>query len=209
MLTAAAYTLAAMMVTPTVSSAPTVPCVGKTVPAPMIGCSGATDDSFRSGRCEAAILVDGDSAFWTAGLFPREGMYVCKRNALDGTPIWTKQARRPPQGYLVASSKELFVPCGKGYPVVYDRETGDGRGDLKASGRDGGTWALLSPDEDRFWSGPAEKNAAYQFDTKTRTHVALVPNANYLIVDSAACLLCHRPVGREDQPRRSIGRVES
>jgi outer membrane protein assembly factor BamB len=133
----------------------------------------------------SSIVVDGDSAFWTAGLFPREGMYICKRNALDGTPIWTKRARRPPQGYLVASSSQLYVPGGKGYPTVYDRSTGDGRGDFKASDRDGGTWALLSPDEDRFWSGPFENNAAYQFDTKTRTQVALVADANYLIVDGA------------------------
>ena len=62
----------------------------------------------------SSILVDGDSVFWTAGLFPREGMYVCKRNALDGTGGWTKPAPRPSQGYLVAGSKALYAPGGKG-----------------------------------------------------------------------------------------------
>jgi outer membrane protein assembly factor BamB len=153
----------------------------------------------------SAVIVDGDSAFWSAGLFPREGMYICKRNALDGTPIWTKQARRPPQGYLVASSSELYVPCGKGYPAVYDRKTGAARGDFKASGRDGGTWALLSPEEDRFWSGPAEKNAAYQFDTKTKTYIAMVGNANFLIVDATnAYYVTDRSVAKINRADRSV-----
>jgi outer membrane protein assembly factor BamB/SAM-dependent methyltransferase len=133
----------------------------------------------------SSLLVDGDNVFWTAGLFPREGMFVCKRNALDGSGGWTKPASRPSQGYLVASEKILYVPGGKGYPVSYDRHTGDALGDINASGRDGGTWALLSHDETRFWSGPFEKNAAYQFDARTRDPLATVPNANYLILDSA------------------------
>jgi outer membrane protein assembly factor BamB/SAM-dependent methyltransferase len=132
----------------------------------------------------SSILVDGNSVFWSAGLFPREGMYLCKRNALDGTGGWTKPANRPSQGYLVAGANTLYVPGGKGYPVTYDRHTGDPLGAIKASGRDGGAWALLSPDESRFWSGPFEKNAAYQFDAQTRGHLASVANANSMIVDS-------------------------
>ena len=133
----------------------------------------------------SALLVDGNSVFWTAGLFPREGMFICKRNALDGTGGWTKSTERPSQGYLVAGSKTLYVPGGKGYPVAYDRNTGEALGDINASGRDGGTWALLSPDESRFWSGPFEKNAAYQFDAQSRDHLASVANTNYLILDAA------------------------
>jgi outer membrane protein assembly factor BamB/SAM-dependent methyltransferase len=133
----------------------------------------------------SSLLVDGNSAFWTAGLFPREGMFICKRNALDGTGGWTKPARRPSQGYLVAGAEVLYVPGGKGYPVAYDRNTGAALGDIKASGRDGGTWALLSFDETRFWSGPFEKNAAYQFNARTRDRLATVANANYLILDAA------------------------
>ena len=153
----------------------------------------------------SSILVDGDSVFWTAGLFPREGMYICKRNALDGTGGWTKPARRPSQGYLVAGSKALYAPGGKGYPIVYDRNTGDVLGYIKAGSRDGGTWALLSPDESQFWSGPFEKNAAYQFDTKTRDHIASVTNANYLIVDSAnAYYVTDRSIVKTNRADRSV-----
>ncbi len=153
----------------------------------------------------SSMLVDGDSVFWTAGLFPREGMYICKRNALDGTGGWTKPARRPPQGYLVAGANTLYVPGGKGYPVAYDRNTGDTLGYLKASGRDGGTWALLSPDESRFWAGPFEKNSAEQFDTKTRTRIASIANANYLIVDSKyAWYVTDKSVVKINRADRSI-----
>jgi len=153
----------------------------------------------------SSIIVDGDSVFWTAGLFPREGMYICKRNALDGTGGWTKPARRPSQGYLVAGSKALYAPGGKGYPVVYDRNTGDVIGYIKAGSRDGGTWALLSPDENQFWSGPFEKNAAYQFDTRTRDHIASVTNANYLIADSTnAYYVTDRSIVKTNRADRSV-----
>jgi len=153
----------------------------------------------------SSILVDGNSAFWTAGLFPREGMYVCKRNALDGTGGWTKPAPRPSQGYLVAGSNTLYAPGGKGYPIAYGLNTGDTLGYIKASSRDGGTWALLSPDENQFWSGPFEKNSAYQFDVKTRDHIASVANANYLIVDSAyAYYVTDKSVVKINRADRSI-----
>jgi outer membrane protein assembly factor BamB len=153
----------------------------------------------------SALLVDGDSVFWCAGLFPREGMFICKRNALDGTGGWTKSTERPSQGYLVAGAKTLYVPGGKGYPVAYKRNTGEALGDINASGRDGGTWALLSPDESRFWSGPAEKNAAYQFDAQSRDHLASVANANYLILDAAhAYYITDRRVVKTDLADQSV-----
>ncbi|MBN2377761.1 MAG: PQQ-binding-like beta-propeller repeat protein [Sedimentisphaerales bacterium] len=133
----------------------------------------------------SSVLIDGEDVFWTAGLFPREGMFICKRNAADGTGGWTETAPRPHQGYLVASSTVLYVPGGKGYPVAYDRNTGKKLGNILNNSRDGGSWALLTPDERYFWTGPAEKNAAYQFDTANRSHLAMVPNANYLIVDNS------------------------
>lgn len=153
----------------------------------------------------SSLLVDGNSVFWTAGLFPREGMYICRRNALDGTGGWTKPTNRPSQGYIVAGSKTLYVPGGKGYPVAYDRNTGDMLGDISASGRDGGTWALLSPDESRFWSGPFEKNAAYQFDAQSRDHLTSVANANYLILNSThSYYVTDRRVVKTDLAEKSV-----
>ena len=105
----------------------------------------------------------------------------------------------------MAGSKTLYVPGGKGYPVAYDRNTGDMLGDMSASGRDGGTWALLSPDESRFWSGPFEKNAAYQFDAQTRDHLASVANANYLILDSThSYYVTDRRVVKTDLAEKSV-----
>jgi outer membrane protein assembly factor BamB len=142
----------------------------------------------------SSILVDGSDAFWTCGFFPEEGLYLCKRNAIDGTGGWTVTAKRPPQGYLLATSTQLFVPGGKSYPTVYDRSTGAYIGDVKKPlgsdyvYRDGGCWALLTPDEVNFWNGPSQpvsgSDTTQQFRTSDRTYIASVPGANFLIADS-------------------------
>jgi hypothetical protein len=145
----------------------------------------------------SSLLVDGTDVFWACGLFPEEGLYLCKRNALDGTGGWTMTAKRPPQGYLLATSTQLFVPSGKSYPNVYNRSTGAYVGDVKRpmgvgdndyAYRDGGCWALLTPDETDFWNGPATPPigaaSTQQFRTADRTYIAAVAGANYLIADS-------------------------
>jgi len=129
------------------------------------------------------VVVD-DSVFWTAGYFPEEGMYVCKRNAADGTGGWTVAAQKPPQGYLVAGANRLFVPTGKTYPNVYDPADGDYLGAIGSSGGDGGCWALLTPDESDFWSGPSLNGRHKQYNAGTRSYIGYVSGANYLIADS-------------------------
>ena len=131
-----------------------------------------------------SVMVDGADVFWTVGIFPQEGMYVCKRNAADGTGGWTVNASLPPQGYLLATSANLFVPTGKTYPTVYSRSSGSFVGNVRVSTRDGGSWALLTPDESEFWTGPSVTSNTGQFNASTRAHIASVSGANYLIADS-------------------------
>ncbi len=130
----------------------------------------------------SSVLVVGSDVFWTAGIFPEEGMYICKRIAADGTGGWTNSAPSlPPQGYLLATPSLLIVPTGKTYPTVYNRSNGAYVGYFRNSSRDGGCWALLTPDENHFWSGPTTTNATQQFDAGTRAYIASVSAANYLI----------------------------
>ncbi|MBN1345078.1 MAG: PQQ-binding-like beta-propeller repeat protein [Phycisphaerae bacterium] len=131
----------------------------------------------------SSLLVDGEDVFWTAGIFPEEGMFLCKRNALDGAGGWTVPAKLPPQGYLLATPSLLFVPTGKTYPQVYRRSDGAHVGSVKASARDGGCWALLTPDDRHLWSGPAFKNQTSQLDANTKAGIATVGGANYVIAD--------------------------
>ncbi|MEE9464947.1 MAG: PQQ-binding-like beta-propeller repeat protein, partial [Candidatus Neomarinimicrobiota bacterium] len=133
----------------------------------------------------SSLLVDGSDVFWTAGIFPQEGMYVCKRNAADGTGGWTVNASLPPQGYLLATPDYIFVPTGKTYPTVYNRNNGSYMGYIRNNSRDGGCWALLTPDETYLWAGPTVQNRTQQFLADSRTYVASVNGANFLIADSS------------------------
>ena len=136
--------------------------------------------------------MDGEDVFWTAGLFPEEGMYICKRNAADGTGGWTSKAKLPPQGYLLATSRLLFVPTGKTHPIVYNRSDGSYLSKVSKKTYDGGSWALITPDESQLWYGATADNKATVFATdvplkskQNFAHIAYVGGANYLIADSS------------------------
>lgn len=129
----------------------------------------------------SSVLVDGEDIFWTAGMFPEEGMFVCKRNAADGAEVWTKPAAAPPQGYLLALHDRLFVPSGKSFPRIYSRETGECIGDVKNNVRDGGCWALIAPDTRELWTGPTTANETQSFDSKSMARIASVRGANTLV----------------------------
>ena len=133
----------------------------------------------------SSVLVDGPDVFWTAGLFPAEGMFLCKRTAADGSGGWTKTPGRPHQGYLLATSEFLLAPSGKGSPAIYRRDNGDSLGDLRKDARDGGSWALVTPDESDVWSGPTVDGQTQQFKTSGKTFVASISGANCLVADAA------------------------
>ncbi|MEO1982299.1 MAG: PQQ-binding-like beta-propeller repeat protein, partial [Fuerstiella sp.] len=79
------------------------------------------------------VLVDDGVAFFGAGIFPHEDVYLYAVNADDGSVIWKQDnlsagdAGRndiSPQGYLLASDDLLFVPSGRTLPAAFDRKTG-------------------------------------------------------------------------------------
>jgi len=103
------------------------------------------------------VLVDDGIAYFCAGVFPTEGMYVCAVRAKDGELIWRNDTIGDhshelqyggisPQGYLLASENRLYVPSGRAMPAVFDRR--DGRFLFYyPAGHAGGTWALLTNGE--------------------------------------------------------------
>ncbi len=79
------------------------------------------------------ILVDKGVAYFGAGIFPHENVYVCAVDAKDGTVLWrndhishAKAGREDlsPQGYLLASPYHIYVPSGRTRPKSFDRKTG-------------------------------------------------------------------------------------
>ena len=114
------------------------------------------------------VLIDGDVAYFGAGVFPHETVYLCAVNAKDGSIIWRndtisqQDAGRndlSPQGYLLASKDHLYVPSGRSLPVAISKKTGEIVFKRKYSWRTdaggvvGGTKALLG-DGQVYAGGP-------------------------------------------------------
>lgn len=80
------------------------------------------------------VLVDDGVAFCGAGVFPHETVYLCAIDAATGKVLWRNDhisqedaGRNPlsPQGYLLCSSRQLFVPSGRSLPAAFDRRSGE------------------------------------------------------------------------------------
>lgn len=114
------------------------------------------------------VLIDDGVAYFGAGVFPHETVYLCALQAATGKVIWKndrisqQDAGRndlSPQGYLLASDDLLFVPSGRSLPVAFDKKSGEMVHGRKhgwrstAGGVVGGTRALLG-DGQLYASGP-------------------------------------------------------
>jgi len=117
------------------------------------------------------VLVEDGVAYFCAGLFPTESVYVYAVRAEDGRIIWRNDTsgqlykKMPhagaeafsgvvPEGALLASARRLYVPTGRSVPAAFDRQTGRFLYWHPATYKHtGGAWALLS--SDLLFSGPA------------------------------------------------------
>ena len=102
-----------------------------------------------------SVLVDGGVAYFGAGVFPAEGLYLYAVDAATGALLWKNDtygrggnASVTPQGYLVASADKLFVPSGRAMPVAFSRADGQYLFQQNLSWRAirpfGGTYCLLA-----------------------------------------------------------------
>jgi len=109
-----------------------------------------------------SVLVVDDTVYFTAGVFPYEGLYVGGLNAADGSEVWKNDTVGDraheleyggisPHGYLLASSDVLYVPSGRAMPAAFDRHTGKLLFYASPGSKRGGTWALL--DKGRLIAG--------------------------------------------------------
>lgn len=114
------------------------------------------------------VLVEDGVAFFGAGIFPHEDVFLYAVDAKTGQIIWKQDnlsasdAGRndlSPQGYLLASEDSLFVPSGRSLPAAFDRKTGrflyqrTHSWRSTAGGVVGGTKALLA-DGQIYSAGP-------------------------------------------------------
>ena len=91
------------------------------------------------------VLVENNTAYFAAGLFPNEGVELFALNIQNGSELW-KQTNLDisPQGFLLASQDKLYVPTGRTTPVVFSRSNGKQLGRFDGHG---GVYALLHEDE--------------------------------------------------------------
>lgn len=80
------------------------------------------------------VLIDGDTAYFGAGVFPHENVYLCAVNAASGEIVWRNDAISQqnagrndlsPQGYLLAGDEMLYVPSGRSLPIAVSKQTGE------------------------------------------------------------------------------------
>lgn len=114
------------------------------------------------------VLVEDGVAYFGAGVFPYEGVYICALNAEDGSVVWKndtigdrghelRYGGITPQSYLVASQDRLYVPSGRAMPAAFDRKSGEFLYYCSPGGKVGGSWALL--DGDRLIAGVEQASA--------------------------------------------------
>ena len=127
-----------------------------------------------------SILLDDGVAYFAAGIFPYEGLYICALDASDGSVVWIDNTTGDrahelqyggfsPQSYLVASEDILYVPSGRALPAAFDKKSGEflfyaSPGD---PGKGGGTWALLDGEKLVAGVGVFGEPAKLSFDGKT------------------------------------------
>jgi len=88
----------------------------------------------------SGLMVDGDTVYCLAGMWPAEGVFIYALDAESGREIWRNDTAglnysdKPhlaagfgevaPQGALAASVDKLFIPTGRSVPSVFDKRSG-------------------------------------------------------------------------------------
>ena len=119
-----------------------------------------------------SVLVDDGVAYFAAGIFPAEGVYVYAVDAESGDLIWrndtcadTPTSRISPQGYLLASKGTVFTPLGRVPPAAFSRKDGRLLHQTWVNHYIGGTYALLA--DGLLYTGTGEL-LGYRQDSRAR-----------------------------------------
>ena len=134
------------------------------------------------------VLVEDGIAYFCAGLFPKERVYMCALDAHNGSEIWVNGPDMlSPQGYMLASPTRLYVPTGRTTPVVFGRRDGRMLGSLSCPRAEGGTYALLS--KGSIISGPGTR--LRELDPNTGGEIATFAGRHIIVADGLSYLLSY------------------
>ncbi len=169
------------------------------------------------------LLLEGGTLYLAAGIFPYEGLYVAALEAQTGNEIWLNDTSgdqawghqyggMAPQGYLVASSENLFVPTGRGMPAAFDKRTGKFKKFLHAGGKVGGAWVQVSGNE--LFAGNDNQGADTKitFDSASGANrgdqFSSFPSIDMVIADGVAYLATQKGLYAIDRAAHAKAAVE-
>jgi len=122
----------------------------------------ANDGTFVSPYAiRSSVAVDQGVAYFTAGFFPHEGVYLCAVDAATGAMTNANHWRRQVigtsalQGYILLTATKIFMPGSRSTPFYFDRATGSTLGQYSGAM---GTYALLAGNS--LFFGPAARSGA-------------------------------------------------
>lgn len=152
-----------------------------------------------------SVLVDGGVAYFGAGIFPAEGVFLYGVDASSGKLLWRNdstgenpQSRVSPQGYLVASPTTLYAPMGRVSPAAFRRADGQLVYETSFGKTVGGSYALLAGDH--IYTGTEELVA---FDQQSRDRFALFPGRRLIVGEDVYYLATGTELMALDRKQRS------
>lgn len=165
------------------------------------------------------VLVDNGVAYCGAGIFPARETSVAAFDAATGRRLWQTTTTPKsgeayvalaPQGYLLATADQLYVPCGRTAPLAYARADGAARGSMvktylivPSKGVVSGDYGVLV--DDLYYLGSQNELHSYTPDGK---HVSTVREAVQVLATKTHYFkLAGPPVpkyGRESAPKPNV-----
>ncbi len=136
-----------------------------------------------------------------AGVFPTQKVLLCALNAADGKLIWQKEVDDvSAQGYMLASSRHLFVPTGRTTPALFSLADGGYLGTLEG---EGGAYALLAGDA--VMSGPGRRTTGLDLaDMNSRESLVQIDGIRAVVHEGKAYIQSPREIQALDYERYSV-----
>lgn len=137
--------------------------------------------------CRTGVVVDGDTAWFACAMLPWTDSFLCAVDAATGSTTAKHHfvrtlPGRTMEGAPALSSQFLVLPQGRVAPRMFDRQTGEDRGEMVKSG--GGSVVVVSLDNSVL-HGPAtdsRKGGFRQSSGQSREVIAGLGRGNALVV---------------------------
>jgi len=157
------------------------------------------------------LVADAGMVYFTAGLFPDRGVYLCALRADTGEPVFKRPLEFTSQGTMLASSNQLFLATGRFAFRGCDRSDGEpmlryGKPNPWKPNLVGGSFALLA--DGMLVTGPSEDGQFHWFKSGSiipilRAHgdSVLVRDDNVFLLDNGQLSAINRTAYLAEQKR--------